>query len=438
MDNKRFIFRESWFWIIVFILPVFALIWQATKGPWILEDSTEYLNSAENLSERGILYAGDWAEPQRMDDYTKRPIVYPALLVLTGADDSQNLFLYLVQIMLSIGSIWLISRLVIRLRMKPPWFLWAILFVLTPAQWIYPSLVMTEILFQTLLVGVGLILWQVVRKYSLKLWWLGSGCIILAIFTKPVWYLFSVVWLILGIWKSIQARKWGIIFAAILPLLSVIGYMNWNQARTGHFHFSSIQNLSLLQYTTTNLLIDVHGQEKGTYLADSILYLSLGQKDYHAEQTSLQASCFAVVRENLGAYSLMHAKGILNFFLDPGRFDLWSFFQLPPPETGFLQVFSEDGYQGIITGLLKLPLAWVLFLLLVFVANLLKTTGLILFLWKKRREAIGLVVLLLFGYLSGLTGTSGASRFALPLFPWMLLCATALTQIKDSSKNLAE
>lgn len=420
------------------ILPFFALVWQITQGPWILEDSREYLKVAENLSERGILYAGDWAEPQRIDNYTKRPIVYPALLVLTGADTAHNFLLSLVQIMLSIGSIWLISRIVIRLRIKPPWFLWGILYVLTPAQWIYPSLVMTEILFQALLLGVGGSLWQVMRKGSLIFWVLGSFCIVLAIFTKPVWYLFSIVWLGIGCWKSIQHKKLSIIVIAILPLLSVVGYMNWNKARTGHFHFSSIQNLSLLQYTTTNLLVDIHGPEKGIHLADSILYVSLGQKDYHAEQASLQASCFTVIGENPGAYGLMHAKGVVNFFLDPGRFDLWSFFQLPPPETGFLQIFSEKGYQGIISGLMKLPLGWLFFLLLVLMANLLKTAGLSLFLWKRRREAIGLMVFILFGYLAGLTGTSGASRFALPLFPWMLLCITSLTQRKDSSKNRVE
>lgn len=420
--------------MIAILLPLFALIWQTTQGPWILEDSREYLNAAENLSEKGILYAGDWAEPQRIDDYTKRPILYPAFLILTGAHGTQQVFLYLIQIMLSICSIWLISKLTIQMGMKPPWFIWAILFILTPAQWIYPNLIMTEILFQALLIGVGLTLWQVFKHASLKSWCLGSTFIALAIFTKPVWYLFSIVWLSIGIWKAIQFRKLAIVLIAVLPLVLVLGYMNWNKSQKGHFHFSSIQNLSLLQYTTTNLLVDIHGEEQGIHKADSILYLSLGQKDYHSEQSTLQSACFAVISDNLGAYSFMHAKGIMNFFLDPGRFDLWSFFQLPPPDTGFLQAFSEKGYRGIIAGLMKLPLGWLLFLMLVLLANLAKTTGLLFFLWKRRKEAIGFVVLILFGYLAGLTGTSGASRFALPLFPWMLLCITSLTQTKDSRK----
>lgn len=424
--------------MIVILLPLFALIWQTTKGPWILEDSREYLNAAENLSERGILYAGDWEEPQRVDDYTKRPLVYPALLVLTGALGIQKVFLYLIQIMLSICSIWLISKLVTQLGTKPPWFLWSILFILTPAQWIYSSLVMTEILFQSLLLGVGLALWQVFKKESLKSWCLGSIFIVLAFFTKPVWYLFSIVWLAIGVWKSIQLRRFTILLVAVLPLVFVLGYMNWNKSQTGHFHFSSIQNLSLLQYTTTNLLVDIHGEGKGIQMADSILYLSLGQKDYHSEQALLQAACFSIIGENLGAYAKMHVKGIANFFLDPGRFDLWSFFKLPAPKSGFLQTFTEQGYGGIITGLMKLPLGWLLFLMLILLANLVKTTGLLFFLWKRRREAIGVVVVILFGYLAGLTGTSGASRFALPLFPWMLLCATSLTQIKGSRKNQGE
>lgn len=436
MKSKRFIFRESWFWSIAVLLSAFALIWQIFQGPWILEDSHEYLNAARNLSERGILYAGDWEEPQRIDDYTKRPIVYPAILALIDAHSSQKILLYLLQAMLSIGSIWLISTLVKnRLKMPPPWFLWSILLILTPSQWIYPSLVMTEILFQALLLGVGISLWQGIGENSLKPWWFGTGCILLAIFTKPVWYLFAVIWLCFGTWKTIRQRQVSYVLIAILPMLSVLGYMNWNKARTGHFHFSSIQNLSLLQYTTTNLLVDVYGEKEGIHKADSILYLSLSQPDYHSEQALLQSACFTVIGDNLGAYTRMHIKGVANFFLDPGRFDLWSFFQLPPPETGFLQTFSEKGYAGILNGLLKLPLGWLLFLMLVLLANLVKITGLLFFLWNRRMEAIGLVVLILFGYLAGLTGTSGASRFALPLFPWMLLCTTSLIQTKGSRKN---
>lgn len=410
-----------------------------TQGPWILEDSREYLAAAENLSERSILYAGDWNEPQRIDDYTKRPPVYPSLLILTGAIGSQKLFLYLLQAMLSLGAIWLISFFMKRqLHLRPPWGLWAILLILTPGQWIYPSLVMTEIVFQALLLGVGICCWQGLTSEQARYWWLGSLLIILALLTKPVWYLFAIVWLLLGSWKAVKSRRVGIALVALIPLLVVGGYMGWNQSRTGHFHFSSIQNLSLLQYTTTNLLVDLHGEEEGIRKADSILYLSLSQQDYHSEQALLQTSCAEVISDNLGSYAVMHVKGMANFFLDPGRFDLWSFFQLPASETGFLRTFSEKGYTGIFSALLALPLGWLGFLGLVLVANLLKLTGLLLFIWKHRTKTIAFVALLLFGYLAGLTGTSGASRFALPLFPWMLMCATALIRTISASKNRAE
>ncbi len=429
--------RSTWFWAVVVGVHFLAMSWQLAAGPWMLEDSREYLSAAENIQEHGVLYSRDWDAPQRMDHYSKRPPVYPLLLWLTGAAASQFVFIFLIQNMLSLGGIWLISRLFRQMNgSEPLWGIWLILIILTPSQWIYPQLVMTEILFQMWLLLLGWVLWRSALGDSTRLWLSGSGLVVLAFLTKPVWYLFAIVWLGWGLFRTIQARKGKLVGIALIPLLVLGGYMQWNQSRTGYFHMSSIQVLSLHQYTTTNLLISQYGQEEGLRKADSILYEALSQPTYAQEQEFFQEASFQVIRSNLMDYGIMHFKGMANFFLDPGRFDVWSFLHLEEPETGFLEAFSRGGYAGIAHALSGLPLFWLGFLVLIFLGNAAKAVALLVFLWRYKHHAVAWGVLILFGYLAGLTGTSGASRFMVPLFPWVLLAVgCVVSPKKDSSKN---
>ena len=435
--------QKTIFWFLLIGLHVLAFSWQFRAEPWLLEDSHEYLAEAGNLWEHETMYCGNWTEPERVDDYTKRPPVYPVLLGLFRVDQLGFFSLFLFQSMLSIGGIWLISNLLIkRLSVQPPWLLWSVLLLLTPSQWIYPQLVMTETLFQFLLIGIGTCLWISWTEKSVLAWLLGTVLMVLAFLTKPVWYLFTIVWLLWGVGLFIRQRRILWLPVAVFPLLVLWGYMSWNEARTGYFHMSSIQHLSLLQYTTANLLTDVYGVETGTAKADSILYLSLSQGSYEQQQRQLQQACASVIWSHKAAYVMMHAKGMVNFFLDPGRFDLWEFFRLKKGETGLLAAFSQGGYAGVWQALRKLPVLGLLYLLMILLANMVKTAGLALFLFQRRKEAIAWVLLLMFGYLAGVTGTSGAARFALPLFPWLLVAATSWSflspQTEDSSKKTVE
>lgn len=426
------------FWGIVIGCHVLGAFWNLSQGPWLLDDSKEYLFAATNLVEHQTLYASDWNLPEHHDDYSKRPPVYPILLILTSALEGNYLFLTLFQIGCSLLSIWLVSRVVSESNHDGvPWGLWAMAILLTPGQWMYPSLVMTEIWFQFLLVLLGIALIRALTTYKLKWWLTASVLIILGFLTKPVLYLFTIVFLGIGAFAGWKRKKLVIPLIAIIPLMSVVGYMSWNESRTGYFHVSSIQNLSLLQYTTTNLLIDRYGEEKGIAKSDSILYLSLSQDTYAEEQQQLQASCMSVLTSNLTAYTWMHARGMINFFLDPGRFDIWSFFQVEEDGKGLLAEFSESGYSGVLRSLLQKPPGWLLLLLAVLGMNLLKIIGMIIFSIQNRKSTKAFVLALIILYVSGLTGTSGAARFALPVFPFLLIGLTAWPRIIASSKRKA-
>ena len=284
--------RKVYIWYLLILIHLGAFAYQLYGGRYMLKDSEEYVLAAENLFQHGVLYSGVWQEPYRADFFTKRPPVYPIIIGITDGYRGLPWILLLLQNLLSLLNIVLafeLANLLLKAsgkqidRQKIPVFV-CLLILLYPAQWIYANLVMTEILFQSWL-SFGI--YSLVRALQGKsLTWLSlyTLCISLAMFTKPVMYVF-VLPHFLGVlalgyyWKKPQT-----LIAAILPLLAIWGYQSWNESRTGYAHFSSIQNLSLFQYTAYNLLGQEYGLARATEMNDSILEVMFTLPDYKSQQ----------------------------------------------------------------------------------------------------------------------------------------------------------
>ncbi|MEO1447978.1 MAG: hypothetical protein AAFV07_00535 [Bacteroidota bacterium] len=393
-------------------------------GEWYLKDSLEYGYAADNLIREGRLYAGPPDEPFRTEYLTKRPPVYPFLIgvfrSMTGGDG----FLLLLQAGISLFTLWLTCRLIFHIYPSFKQWKWLLPFILLyPAQYIYANLVMTELWLQAILLGMTFALWKGWERGQIKWVWIYSGLLVVGMFTKPVLYLFVFPHLVvvgLFIWRY---KRWTGVFAALLPLLLMLGYMQMNKARTGYFHFSSIQNLSLLQYTTTSYLIQTEGYDFAEAIVDTLYYRAQRNPDFAEGQRNIQAGCVDILFANPGRYALYHLRGMMNFFLDPGRFDLFTFLQIESVGGGGLfDAYSIGGYRGIWQYLGKQPVSVLALLLLVALINGLKMVALPVSLLHKHFNWIERGILLLFIlYIAGLTGISGASRFAVPVFPLLLL-----------------
>ena len=449
------------FWLMITGIHLFFFFYQQYYQSGHFKDSEEYIQSAQNLIQQGSFYCGDFDEPIRMDNYTKRPPVYPSIITVFGSGTG----LMLLQTLLSLLNIYLVVR--ICKQLYPSVNAYLILFpvlLFYPAQFIYANAVMTEMLFQSLLLGMLILLdtnfltakaqWEerkgrkafvnkthffapfavcfaplrLNKNIPIIYFLIYTLILLLAIWTKPIMYLFVFVHLIgSGIWAW-RKRKFFILVLALLPLLCVGLYMGWNKQRTGYFHFSSIQNLSLLQYSTTYLLISKYGEEEGYKKADEILYRSLDKETYELEQKSLQRDCMDTISSNPFRYAVLHLKGMVNFFMDPGRYDLYAFFNATDKGgEGMLKAFSEDGYSGIWRYLLRQPLGWLFLLGIIFLFNLAKLAGLIAFAINRDiSRQVRWIILIFILYIAILTGISGASRFAVPVFPLMLLALPSL------------
>lgn len=376
-----------------------------------------------------MLYAGAYQEPFREDFFSKRPPVYPLLLLPFLTLSHPYLWIALFQTVLSFFNLYLAYTLAVKLSMGKgqPFLRWALLVgaMVYPAQLIYANLIMTEILLQSLvLLSIfPLIMWEgLSSKKTVAIFSLG---ITLAMLTKPVMYLFVFPYFLWGVGHAIQKKQPSLWALYLIPLFTFLGYSGYQAQKTGYFHFSSIQVLSLYQYTTQNLLVQELGEARATALTDSVLEVGLALPTYQAQQQYFQAFGLQTLKKYPLSYASMHLKGILNFFLDPGRFDLYHFWGLEASgDGGLLTAFSQDGYRGI-WAYLSTQNLWIvgtLMLLLLFRGILLVGTVAFVFLpnvsWTHKGWLLMFVV-----YLSVLTGTSGASRFAVPVFPLMWVMA---------------
>jgi len=417
--HKRFLLIAAGLHLLFFAF-------QLSQQQFFLADSNEYLLAAENWVEQGELYCGEWP-PERTDYFSKRPPLFPFILIGLYLPVGSAILLLLIQNALSLFNLWLFTRILQQFSLPSRIFNFLIPFlVLYPAQMIYANFVMTELWLQACLLGMLWTLWQFWESQQGKYLLLYSALLTAAILLKPVMYLFALVnvFVVMGLFIR-KKRHIHLATAALSPILTVLAVCSWNQARTGVFHYSSIQQINLLQYNAYYTLVNSEGAEAAEQKINAITDRADQMEVYAERWNFIQSEAVEIITANLPAYLLLHAKGVVNYFIDPGRFDLYTFLGKEKREgkgKGLLYHYSEDGYKGIFTYLAKQPLLILAWLLLIALANVVKLLALIRFAWitniswEKR-----LLLLLWIGYLGGITGPLGASRFAVPLFPLMLL-----------------
>jgi hypothetical protein len=400
--------------------------YQLSEQRYYLEDSKEYVQAAENLRAHGTLYCGEWEKrPHRTDFYSKRPPLYPLLLAGIGWPGS----MVLLQNLLSLFNLWLMMRLLLSLGFPRKRLLWALPFLLLyPAQFIYSNLIMTEVLLQSLLLGMAWSLSHFVSQVRGKYLGIYVALLSLGILLKPVMYVFAFVHpLLMGYFYLRKYRHKALLPVAFLPLVVVLAYSGWNHSRTGAFHFSSIQSINLLQYNTYYTLLRAEGEAVADSVVDGIAARADRISSYPERQAYIRSASVEQLSQHPGAYLGLHLKGMAHFFIDPGRFDLYSFLGLEKREgkgKGLLYHYSQEGYRGVFNYLKTQPLGLLAWLLLIALAHAVKLLGGLRFAFRRsipldQRLLLGMWVL----YLAGLTGPLGASRFAVPVFPLLLIMA---------------
>jgi len=410
----------------VAVLHLAALIYTAVAGQPLLRDSEEYLHQGRNLLEHGSWYCGDWDAPYNPQLESRRPPLYGLLLAGSMALGLGFWGVLVLQNLLSILNIGIVLRLLTGWGIRVPWWACAVALLLAPAQAIYANAVMTELLFQTLLLGLAVLALAYMRTARVPYVWWAAVAVALMALTKPVMYLFAgplAVLLALYIWRT--HKPWLHLAPVLLPVLVVAGVMLANRQTTGWTHYSSIQTFNLWNYNTYQVLRASLPPDQADSVSDAVWAAGVRHPNLAAGMAQVDSASKAVIRAHLGTYLGLHLRGTVHFLLDPGRFDLYQFLGWDQPGRGLLlQATAQGGYTGAAKALGTVPMPILLYLVLIGAVHGVLALAALLALASRRVPWPWVLFVLLCGaYLAVLTGPLGASRFRLPAEPllWLLL-----------------
>ncbi len=431
---KARISKPSFLFAALLLVHLIFFLSALIHPPAALTDSGDYLNASENLYSQGILYCGDLSEPIVEEQFTRRPPLYPVFLGLQFLSKS-NIPVFLLQILLSMLSIALVGRIFFLQVDHRHAIIAMVLILATPAQFIYSNRIMAEIPFQLLLV---LMAWSVFQYFQLRkvqqkqsdskgpkgtmdpanqYIWLFNLFLTLGMATKPVLFPFALFTILLSLILFLRTRRHAFILAILIPLCWIVLYGIWNYNRTGSVQYSSIQTANMVNY---NLRYFIMGQEGSKAAGEHVdqLYSNCGSETSYIEKKKcLERGVREVILEKPVQYGLFHLKGSIRYFLDPGRFDLLTFFDIRKADSpGFLNALNKHGFSGAMKLLKQQGWGLIVILGLIALFKLIKFTGFLLYIFRSEGQLqLRIFLVVLVGYLALVTGPLGASRFLLPV-----------------------
>jgi hypothetical protein len=406
----------------------------------LLVDSYGYIMQADNIQTLGTWYAEDWNAPLLVDYFSIRPPFYAWCLIAFRSVSTNPYLLLFVQNGLSVLNCWLVYLFTqkyfgINKNMQRVFLLGLCCY---PAQMIHANFVMTEIVFQTIL----LLLFFAVYKFCSKPNWKTSVMIAvllsIGLLTKPVSLFLPLIVGGIMCWQIIRHRfSWVYLLVFVAVGMVYSGICMQNKHATGYGHYSSIKSINQLKYNARYTLINA----KGELFADSVIANCMTEADgivnYGERLQWIDAQAFVVIKTYPIAFVKVYCKGILAFFMDPGRFDLYHFFAVEESGTlGLMHEVQTDGIAAIAAYLKRAPLLLLILLGINFCWNTIVFLACCYFFYSKKiSPKLRLLIFVFSFYIAAATGPVGVSRYRVPIYPLLLIGVLATTSQFGTSEN---
>ncbi|RRJ93594.1 hypothetical protein [Flavobacterium macacae] len=399
-SNSKF---KKNFLVLIFIMIAF-LIARIVHGNFRLTDSNEYFATAELL--KNGKYFGQTTDIIESINLTKRPFLYPLLILFLGF--LNDLVIVLFQTILGIFNLFLVLQIFKNLGGKS-YYLITILLFLTPSIFINTHLIMTETIASTVML---LIFRQFQNKLDNRKIVYIQILLCLLFFLKPAFYLFTIVNLLFFIFYFIRTKTFQI--SVFVPLLMSISYIGYNQHRTGFSHFSSIQNINLIDYNLYLFKMKQEGIDKAELWKKSVYEESEKFKTFEEYSSYLDKTGKSEIKNNLIPYAFFHVKGAIRGMFDPGRFDLITFHEQQDASQGFMQLLNKEDFMSVLKGLLEYKYKIVILILIpIFLTNIFKWFFALSYLWNNRKlwNFRNMYLILICGYSILISGPVNTCRY---------------------------
>ena len=416
---------SKFFLLSIIFLHLCFFVWQVLHGNYYLTDSFEYLKAAANLKSDFLLYCGDINKPVITELLTRRPPVYPLFLASCQMISNSLILVIFLQNVMSITGIYLVRQILLKNGYQAKYdILFIVLLLLTPSQLIYANMIMSDTLFQFLIILIVWFFIKYMKERRSVYGFLYSVTLALSVLTKPVFVYFIFVNILFFIWLSVKSRTLKPILISLIPLVLLFTYQYRNYRQTGVFEVSSIVTANVLDFNLYFFLAKTDGLHAADSTVSVIDSISALQGSYKEKVAFKKQHSIEIVMKRPVKYALFHTKGLAGFFLDPGRFDLVNFFNLNAEKiNGLLFKINQVGYKGAFVFLLKHSFILLSILAFIFVSNLFKFYWFIRFIFQRNinKYSKSLIVFMVF-YIAFLTGPLGVARYIMPLAPLYIGC----------------
>ena len=411
------------------IVPVASFLVVRSDRGFLFPDSGSYLRPAEELLRSGRFANGDRPEINRTPGY-------PMLLVPGILLGNPVLVTIVLQVILSLATVWLVYRTsALLFENENAAAAAALLYSLEPLSILYTTLILAETLFTILIVASFFCLADYFkRRQALGTLILAAVSLACSIYVRPVsYYLPFLVSLVLLPALLLRHRKIRyLLHVAVFLVVSFGPLAAWqarNRAETGYSGFSAISSINLYFCQAASIRAKLEGLP---YLE---VRRRMGSGEEHPEQLSWsdtqryqfwKREGVRMVMRHPVLYTRIHLGGMVRILFDPGSVDYLKVFGAAPRSSGTLGRIVDRGLASVVLGLLRdNPLVFwtqlALFALLA-VYYLLAALGLLgrqcSGFWAK---AAVVAVILYFVAISG--GPQGYSRFRHPVMPFLCVLA---------------
>jgi hypothetical protein len=277
-----------------------------------------------------------------------------------------------------------------------------------------------------------MLFWLLLQKWDKNKFVYIQIITVLLAFTKPIFYPFIYVNLIFFLVYMIKNKVFS--FWLFLPVICLQLYLNYNKYVTGYKHFSSIENANLIDYNLYYFKSSTQSKEQAELWLDSIYkdkkYVG---KSFKEQNIYLKQTATNEIKKNFFQYSLYHFYTAIRGIVDPGRFDLMTFFEKENGRQGFLEVLNSN---KSIWSIFKNKYFFIyIFLLPIFLANCMKWFYFLRYLFYNKLTLNIYYFIVLFGYYILVSGPVNCSRYMMP-FQGILMVFTVLgMQIKFNNHN---
>jgi hypothetical protein len=159
--------------------------------------------------------------------------------------------------------------------------------------------------------------------------------LVLLAFTKPVFYPFVFVNFFLMLYYFYKVKRFN--FWIFLPVTAVLLYINYNDYKFGNKHFSSMENKNLIHYN----LYYFKSSSESKQVADNWIS-EIDRKVENLNDAQKNKIYKSIAKEEISnhflAYSWYQFLTGIRGVIDPGRFDLMTFYKKEDGKQGFLKI----------------------------------------------------------------------------------------------------